>query len=171
MEQRLIMLTWMWIWNINLKNEILYMKTSKEDLSSRVTGIAHESMLDASTDSCSSAAGWSDSNVPPMVQGCVAPARVSPIEVVEREREAEGDPQRTRQGKKDERGWDGGWKYLDIREGMNKTKLYPQCCLRGRRALNSLNKLAESSEIFPSRRSTECGENSSPPTDFAFFSF
>lgn len=43
-----------------------------------------------------------------------------------------------------------GWKYLDIREGMNKTKLYPQCCLRGRGALNSLNKLAESSEIFPS---------------------
>jgi len=33
---------------------------------------------------------------------------------------------------------------------MNKTKLYPQCCLRGRGALNSLNKLAESSEIFPS---------------------
>lgn len=115
--------------------------------------------------------GWRDSNVPPMAKGCVAPVRTSLIEAVEREGEAEGDPQRARKGKKDGRVWDGGWKYLDIREGMNKTKLYPQCCLRGRRALNSLNKLAESSEIFPSRRSTECGENSSPTTDFTFFSF
>ena len=48
--------------------------------------------------------------MPPMVQGCVAPARVSPIELAEREGDAEGDPQRARKGKKDEKRevWDGG---------------------------------------------------------------
>lgn len=81
------------------------------------------------------------------------------LRIAQRERASERASQRERE--KERRGERGrrvrgngrlgeGWKYLDIREGMNKTKLYPQCCLRGRGALNSLNKLAESSEIFPS---------------------
>lgn len=81
------------------------------------------------------------------------------LRIAQRERASERASQREREGEKGgERGrrvrgngrLGEGWKYLDIREGMNKTKLYPQCCLRGRGALNSLNKLAESSEIFPS---------------------
>lgn len=46
--------------------------------------------------------------MPPMAKGCVAPVRTSLIEAVEREGEAEGDPQRARKGKKDGRVWDGG---------------------------------------------------------------